>query len=150
MRKQCFHLIGAAILALTLLSSAQAQTVSGAGSEIKAYYDHNLLTIQFVEFSANAEKVLLQHNGSLNFIYQSDPGLPGGQPFISVIDAIPTDGFNPIWEEVQITFTAGNTPRQLLSDTEVESAFGAGEITLALTGEGESYFAGVECRFNFG
>jgi len=81
-------------------------------------------------FSPAAEKSLLQHNTSLNFIYQSDPGLPGGQPFVSVIDAVPGDGFNPIWEEVQITFTAGHTPRQLFSDTEVEAAFDAGEITL--------------------
>ena len=44
---------------------------------------------------------------------QSDAGLPDGAPFVSVIDAIPTDGFNPVWEEVQINFTAGNTPRQL-------------------------------------
>jgi hypothetical protein len=61
--------------------------------------------------------------------------LPGGEPFISVIDAVPGDGFNPIWEEVQITFTAGNTPRQLFSDTEVEAAVDAGEITLTFTGE---------------
>ena len=76
---------------------------------------HNTL----VEFSPTAEQTLLQHNASLNFIYQSDPGLPGGQPFISVIDAIPGDGFNPIWEEVQITFTPGHTPRQLFSDNDV-------------------------------
>jgi hypothetical protein len=128
-------IITAAVLSLVILSSAQAGSSAGVRSEIPAYYDGKLLTIQFVEFSASAEKSLLQHNQSLNFIYQSDPGLPGGQPFISVIDAVPTDGFNPIWEEVQITFTAGNTPRQLFSDTEVEAAFDAGEITLTLTGE---------------
>ncbi len=94
-----------------------------------------MFTIQFVEFSSAAEKSLLAHNGSLNFIYQSDPGLPGGAPFISVIDAIPGDGFNPIWEEIQIAFTPGHTPRQLFSDTEVEAAFDAGEITLTPTGE---------------
>jgi len=41
--------------------------------------------------------------------------LPGGQPFISVIDAVPGDGFNPIWEEVQITFTEGKHASQLFS-----------------------------------
>jgi hypothetical protein len=88
-----------------------------------------------VEFSPNAEAALLQHNGSLNFIYQSDPGLPGGQPFISVIDAVPGDGFNPIWEEVQITFIGGHTPRQLFSDDEIAAAVAAGEIALTFTGE---------------
>ncbi len=134
MKKQCFSLIAVAALALGFITSARAAT-AGTASQIQAYYDAKLFTIQFVEFSPAAEQSLLQHNGSLNFIYQSDPGLPGGLPFISVIDAIPTDGFNPVWEEVQITFTKGNTPRQLFSDDEVAAASDAGEITLAFTGE---------------
>jgi hypothetical protein len=133
MNKQLLKLIAGMILTVAVAENAQAQR--GKASEIPAYYDHNLFTIQFVEFSPAAEKSLLQHNKSLNFIYQSDPGLPGGEPFISVIDAVPGDGFNPIWEEVQITFTAGHTPRQLFSDDEVEAAFDAGEITLTFTGE---------------
>jgi hypothetical protein len=135
MTKQFFKLIAAASVALALVTSAHGGSPNGSASEIPAYYDHNLFTIQFVEFSPAAEQKLLQHNNSLNFIYQSDPGLPGGEPFISVIDAIPTDGFNPIWEEVQITFTDGNTPRQLFSDDEIETALNAGEITLTFTGE---------------
>ena len=135
MNTKCFKQIAAAALALALVIGAQAASTKGSGSVIPAYYDGTLFNIQFVEFSATAEKSLLQHNASLNFIYQSDPGLPGGQPFISVIDAVPADGFNPIWEEIQIAFTAGHTPRQLFSDTEVEAAFDAGEITLELTGE---------------
>ena len=133
MKKQCFTSIGAAVFLLA--TGARAATGSGSSSTIPAYYDHELFNIQFVEFSSAAEKSLLQHNTSLNFIFQSDPGLPGGQPFISVIDAIPGDGFNPIWEEIQITFTAGHTPRQLFSDDEIAAAFNAGEITMEATGE---------------
>jgi hypothetical protein len=135
MKRQVFNLIAGAGLLLVLAPGAQAGSTKGAASVIGAYYDHELFNIQFVEFSPAAEQELLQHNGSLNFIYQSDPGLSGGQPFISVIDAIPGDGFNPIWEEVQITFTHGHTPRQLFSDDEVAAAFDAGEITLTFTGE---------------
>lgn len=134
MKKQCFTYITAALL-LSLVPATQAGPGSGNASSIPAYYDHELFTIHFVEFSPQAEKALLQHNQSLNFIYQSDPGLPGGEPFISVIDAVPGDGFNPIWEEVQITFTAGHTPRQLFSDDEIADALNAGEITLEFTGE---------------
>ena len=112
-------LIGAAALAMVLITEAQAGSGNGAASTIPAYYDAMVFQIHFVEFSPNAEQSLLKHNKSINFIYQSDPGLPGGAPFISVIDAIPGDGFNPIWEEVQITFTAGHTPRQLFSDDEI-------------------------------
>jgi len=134
MKKQIICLLSA----LTLFAAKDAVaggSANGSASAIPAYYDHNLLTIQFVEFPPAAEKSLLQHNQSLNFIYQSDPGLPGGQPFVSVIDAIPGDGFNPVWEEVQVAFTAGNTPRQLFSDNEVAAAVADGEITLTFTGE---------------
>src|SRR5437588_7419156 len=116
MNKQYFRLFGVAALALAFLTRAQAGSSNGSASVIPAYYDHELFHIQFVEFSPAAEKALLAHNASLNFIYQSDPGLAGGQPFISVIDAIPGDGFNTIWEVVQIVFTAVHTPRQLFSD----------------------------------
>ncbi len=136
MKQQFLKLITGASLALGLALSARAGSSSGIGSAIPAYYDHNLFTILFVEFPPATEQVLLQHNASLNFIYQSDPGLANGtQPFISVIDAIPTDGFNPIWEEVQVTFTAGHTPRQLFSDDEVLGAAASGEVTLEFTGE---------------
>jgi hypothetical protein len=132
MKKWFFSFISATALALV---SASAQSGNGNHSSMPAYYDTNLFTIHFVQFSANAQASLLQHNKSINFIYQSDLGLPGGAPFISVIDAIPHDSFNPIWEEVQITFTAGHTPRQLFSDTEVADAVASGQITLTFTGE---------------
>src|SRR5437667_2438278 len=135
MKNHLFKLITGTSLALALVAGARAGSANGSASAIPAYYDHNLFTIQFVEFSPSAERSLIQHNASLNFIYQSDPGLPGGKPFISVIDAIPTDGFNPIWEEVQITFTKGHTPRQLYSDDEIAAAEASGEITLDFTGE---------------
>src|SRR5215813_7490805 len=133
MNTKTLALFGA--FALLLVTSAQAADGKGSHSSIQAYYDHELFTIHFVEFSSNAEAALLQHNKSINLIYQSDPGLPGGQPFVSVIDAIPGDGFNPIWQEVQITFKTGHTPRQLFSDDEVAAAFTAGEIMLTFTGE---------------
>ena len=135
MKKTIITLFAAAGLAFITLTGVQARSAKGSASVIPAFYDARLFNIQFVEFSPAAEKALLEHNQSLNFIYQSDPGLPGGLPFISVIDAIPGDGFNPIWEEVQITFTAGHTPRQLFSDNEIAAAAAAGEITLANTGE---------------
>src|SRR5437867_7084387 len=135
MKNHLFKLIVGTSLALAFVTGSQAGSANGSASAIPAYYDGNLFTIQFVEFSPAAERSLLQHNSALNFIYQSDAGLPGGQPFISVIDAVPGDGFNPIWEEVQITFTRGHTPRQLFSDDEIEAALDAGEITLTFTGE---------------
>lgn len=119
-------------------SSASGQgNINGAGSAIPAYYDSALFKIHFVELPPTAEKTVLAHNPGLNVIYQSDPGLPGGKPFISVIDAIPGDGMNPLWQEFQITFNEGFTPRQMFSDNEILAA-AAGptpEITLTPTTE---------------
>jgi hypothetical protein len=112
-----------------------AVNLNGRSGQMPAYYDGRLLTINFMELPAVAEQAALTHNTGVNIIYQSDPGLAEGKPFISVINAIPGDGFNPLWEEFQITFTAGHTPRQLLSDDEVTAAVASGEITLTDTDE---------------
>jgi hypothetical protein len=116
-------------------SSFASTAGNGKASSIPAYYDSVLFTIHFVEFSPAAETSHIAHDKNINFIYQSDPGLPDNQPFISVIDAIPGDGMNPVWREVQIAFNTGHTPRQLYSDDEVLAASVNGEVTLDTTNE---------------
>lgn len=103
-----------------------------AGSE-PTYYDHIQHTINLMLLSPGT--IIVAHNTQTNIIWQSDGGLPGGQPFISIINALPGDGFNPLWEECQITFNPGHTPRQLFSDDEVAAAAAAGEITVTDTHE---------------
>ena len=79
----------------------------------------------------------LGHNGSINVIYQSDGWLPDGGMFVSVLDAIQGDGFNPLWQQFLIVFNPGFTPHQFFSDDEVKAA-AAGErpeITLVETDE---------------
>ncbi len=127
--------LSALALALSLNGSALAASDNGSAGDMPAFYDGELFTINFTELPPGGEQANIQRNVSINTIYMSDPGLPGGQPFVSVLDAIQGDGFNPLWEEVQIAFTAGHTPRQLLSDNDVLAAAAAGEITLTVTGE---------------
>jgi hypothetical protein len=129
------HLFGI-LLALNLVTSfSLAGSLNGRAGAMPALYDDELFTINLTELSDDAAAKLLAHNSSINFIYESDDGLAGGQPFIAVIDAIQGDGFNPLWVEVQIHFTAGHTPRQLGSDDEIEEAVDNGEITLEFTDE---------------
>jgi hypothetical protein len=116
-------------------NSSTATGARGISSAITAYYDSATFTILFEQFSDHAAATLIAHNPGINFIYQSDNGLPNNQPFISVIDAIPGDGMNPVWEEVQIVFNNGYTPHQLYSDNEVLAASTSGEINLTMTGE---------------
>ncbi len=125
-------LSGVLFFAPAAYNGAMAQN-NGISSSIQAYYDHNLFTIIFVEFPSKAEATLIARNPGINFIYQYDPGLSSG-PFISVIDAIPGDGMNPLWEEVQLVF---NTipPQQFFKDDDILAAAAAGQISLMYTGE---------------
>src|SRR5712691_4833680 len=125
-------MVGASASALQGI--AWAGSLNGISGSMPAYYDHDLFKINFFQLTT-AQATLLAKNHQQNTIYQSDPGLPGGQPFVSVIDAIPADGMNPLWAEVQIAFTAGHTPRQLFSDNEIAAAAASGEITLTPTNE---------------
>jgi hypothetical protein len=123
---------GASVAAVRVASSAGS--MNGVAGSMPTYYDHQLFTINFMQLTT-AQATLLSQNSQQNTIYMSDPGLPGGAPFISVIDAILADGFNPLWAEVQIAFTPGHTPRQLFSDDEIAAAAASGEITLTPTNE---------------
>jgi len=125
----------ALVIANLIPALAPAASENGRAGVMPALYDGKLFTINFKEISDNAADALRAHNGSINIIYMSDEGLPNNQPFISVIDAIQGDGFNPLWLEVQIHFTAGNTPVQLNSDDEIAQAFEQGKITLEPTDE---------------
>jgi len=104
---------------------------NGSAGDMPAFYDGELFTINFKKQPDGAATALQTHNGSINTIFMSDPGLPGGQPFIAVLDAIQGDGFNPLWLEIQITFNPGFTPRQLTRDDDVFDAQASGEITLS-------------------
>jgi hypothetical protein len=83
-----------------------------------------------------AAAALIARNASINQIYASKD-LDEPQSFVSVIDAIQGDGFNPLWRQNLIVFNPGFTPRQFFSDTEVLAA-AAGprpEITIVVTDE---------------
>src|SRR5712671_284361 len=112
-----------------------AGSTNGSGSNMPTFYDDELFTINFKELSAQAEKATLAKNTQLNTIWMCDQCEADGFEFVSVIDAIQADGFNPLWREVQVSFNEGFEPRQLTSDTDVEAAADAGEITLVPTDE---------------
>lgn len=114
-----------------LLATASASNINGIGSAMPAYYDAKLFTINFTELPPGGETANFAHNSAINHIYQSD-GCPS---FVSVIDAVPTDGFNPLWQEVQVVFPAGASCQQFTSDDQVLAAAAAGTVTLVPTME---------------
>jgi hypothetical protein len=120
---------------LLAVDSARANG-GGIATAMTAYYDGKPFTITFSELPRGGEAAVHAHNKSFNTIYQCDAcaeAIPGG--FVSVLDAIQGDGFNPIWEEHQITFNDDHPPRQFFSDNEVLAAAANGEITITDTDE---------------
>jgi len=107
--------------------------LNGSAGDLPAFYDGKLFTINSIEVSDNAgDHIVL--NKSHNEIYVTSD-LDDPQDFDPILTAIQGDGFNPLWEQIKITFNAGVTPHQFVSDTEVEDAAAAGDITLTDTGE---------------
>jgi hypothetical protein len=137
MWKATFALAAGVLMMLASSAPAGAGSTNGSAGDMPAYYDGQLFTINFKEEPSSAEQALLAHNGSINTIYMCDScaGQVAGGEFTSVLDAIQGDGFNPLWQEVQISFTAGHTPVQLTSDTQIEADAMAGIITLTPTTE---------------
>ena len=88
------------------------------------------------ELSEDAAAKIIKNNSSANIIYAYND-LDDPQDFNSVIDAIPADGFNPLWLQMLIVFNPGFTAHQFFSDEEVlDAASGANpEITLVNSGE---------------
>ncbi len=129
----------AALLVVAFGVPVSASSPGNKDKSMQAYYDGKLFFISFMEKQPTAEAKIDMKNKSINKIYQYDPGLPGGAPFISVIDAIQGQGpgFNPLWEEFQIVF---NHPSQVpvhqyTSDNDIVNDFNAGLIGLIETDE---------------
>jgi hypothetical protein len=92
------------------------------------------VTINFKQQPSGAEASLLTHNGSINTIYMSDQAEAAGVMFTSVLDAIQGDGFNSLWQEVQIVFET-IPPKQCTSENQILAAAAARQIALDPTTE---------------
>jgi hypothetical protein len=122
------------VTVLALPAQALASSPNGSAGQMPAFYDGQLFTINFKQQPSGGEGSLLTHNGSINTIYMSDQAEAAGVMFTSVLDAIQGDGFNPLWQEVQIVFKT-IPPQQLFSDNEILAAAAAGKIALVPTTE---------------
>ena len=129
--------------AATAVSAAQASATAsssgsdkGAGGEMPAFYDGDQITINSVELPEDASAATIASNKSLNEIYATND-LDDPQDFLPVVDAIQSDGFNPLWRQNLIVFNPGFTPHQFRSDEEVLDATAGSnpEIHLVVTDE---------------
>jgi hypothetical protein len=116
--------------------AAAAASTNGAAGQRPAYYEGDLFTVNMKEQPGNSSASLIAKNRSINEIYASND-LDEEQDFVSVINAIQGEGFNPLWRQNLIVFNEGFTPHQFVSEDDVLAA-AAGphpEITIVPTDE---------------
>jgi hypothetical protein len=94
-----------------------------------------MVTVNMFEVPA-ADGSVLDQNANVNTIYATND-LDDEQDFLSVINAVQGDSFNPLWHQVLIKFNPGVTPHQFTSEDQVLAAAGGAdpEITLVPTDE---------------
>lgn len=111
-------------------ASTMNNSMNGSAGIELIYYDAQLFKMNLNPFSDKAGSSLLTHNKSVNTLYESDG-------FVTVTDAIQGDGYNALWQEVDITFNTGFTPHQFFRDDAIVAAASGTnpEITLVPTGE---------------
>ena len=129
-----FFLTGLLFVGLTGGTAFAAKgSPNGASTQRPVFYEGKRVTVNMFEVPSEA---LLDSNRSINTIYASND-LDEEQDFLSVIDAIQGEGFNPLWHQVLIVFNQGFTPHQFESEDDVlAAAAGANpEITLVPTDE---------------
>jgi len=114
----------------------QASSTNGSASQMPAFYDDKLFTVNMKQMPDLGSASTIAHNGSINEIYASND-LDEEQTFTPVLDAIQGDGFNPLWRQNLIVFNTGFTPHQFTSDTDVLAAASGSnpEITIVTTDE---------------
>ena len=113
-------------------TNSLASNPNGVGGVENIYYDGQLFMMNLKPFTDQPASSLLANNKSINILYQADG-------FITVTDAIQTDGYNPVWQEVDIVFNNGVTPHQFLSDTDVLAAASGPNATITLVPTHEIY-----------
>lgn len=109
-----------------------ASNPNGVGGVENIYYDGQLFMMNLKPFSDQSASSLLANNRSINILYEADG-------FVTVTNAIQADGYNPVWQEVDIVFNNGVAPHQFLSDTDVEAAASGPNATITLVPTNEIY-----------
>jgi hypothetical protein len=107
---------------------------NGAAGQIPALFNGKSVTINVNQLSDKAAASLLANNPNIRTIYVTND-LDEKQDFTPVINAVPGQGFNALWLQVQIRFNPGVAPHQFTSEADILAAAKAGQITLINTGE---------------
>jgi hypothetical protein len=117
---------------MNLNTKNNLSSTNGSAGITNIYYDGQLFMMNLKPFTDQPASTLLAHNQSINILYEADG-------FVTVTDAIQADGYNPVWQEVDIVFNNGVTPHQFLSDNDVLAAASGPNATITLVPTNEIY-----------
>jgi hypothetical protein len=109
---------------------------NGAVTQRPVFYEGERVTVNM--FEVPSSEALLENNRNINTIYASND-LDEEQDFLSVIDAIQDEGFNPLWHQVLIVFNQGFTPHQFDSEDQVLAAAAGAHPVITLVPTDEVY-----------
>lgn len=111
-------------------TSALNSNPNGVSGVTNVYYDSQLFMMNSKLFTAQPGSSISTNNKSMNILYESDG-------FVTVTNAIQNDGYNALWQEVDIAFNSGFTPHQFYRDDDIVNAASGSnpEITLVPTNE---------------
>jgi hypothetical protein len=116
-------------IAAFALAVVAAAGDAGRSTASPGFYDCESITLLHHDFTDHSAESLLVHNRNVNHIFEA-------LGMTDVVDAVPGDHFNGIWQEVQIEFT--NVPgHQYCSDEDIMNDAAAGRIALHYTSEVE-------------
>ena len=93
---------------------------------VLCFFSGQLVSIFLAPLSPNAAQQVLAHNTNVNLIFEA-------AGFTPIINEIQGPGFNPLWQEVDITFIPPFKPQQFTSATTINDAANASQITLTFT-----------------
>src|SRR4030095_3458211 len=120
---------------VNLRNSQDSQITARNGSmTMDVYFNDEVYSVNMYELSEQAADKALEHNQNVGEIY-TYCDLDEECDWLPIIDFVPGENYNPLWQEVEIEFADGVTPYQFTSDEEIEEAAENGEITLTDTDE---------------
>jgi hypothetical protein len=125
------RILAVALVAVAAAFGGRATLAGDAGRSTltPGLYDCATINLLHEDFSDKSAASLLAHNKNVNHIFEA-------AGMIDVVDAVPGDGFNGIWQEVKINFVQ-IAPRQYCNEDDIYADAAAGNITLDYTSEVE-------------
>ncbi len=128
------HKRPAIILSFGVAMLAGVLMAADGDADRSTFYSGQQFSVNVKTLEPDAASAIITRGSQLHSLYLSDACDPNGRQFVTVMDAIESDSYSPLWRGVQIEFNPGYPCRQFHSESEIKNAVKSGEISLNPTG----------------